>query len=72
MCNQKNKGINKLRLRQNGCHFPDDIFKCIHFVNENEWISLKILLILPTRRQAIVWNNDNDGYFTNAHMRHSA
>ena len=21
--------INSLRLRQNGCHFPDDIFKCI-------------------------------------------
>ena len=26
--------INTLRPRQNGCHFPDDIFKCI-FVNEN-------------------------------------
>ena len=22
-------GVNTLRLRQNGCHFPDDIFKCI-------------------------------------------
>ena len=35
--------INTLRPRQNGRHFPDDIFKCI-FVNENVWISLKISL----------------------------
>ena len=26
--------INTLRLRQNGCHFTDDVFKCI-FLNEN-------------------------------------
>ena len=26
--------INKLRPRQDGRHFPDDIFKCI-FLNEN-------------------------------------
>ena len=26
--------VNTLRLRQNGCHFSDDIFKCI-FLNEN-------------------------------------
>ena len=32
-----------LRLGQNGCHFPDDIFKCI-FLNENVWISIKISL----------------------------
>ena len=31
------------RPRQNSCHFPDDIFKCI-FLNENAWISLKISL----------------------------
>ena len=29
--------INTLRPRQNGRHFPDDIFKWI-FVNENAWI----------------------------------
>ena len=29
--------------RQNGHHFPDDIFKCI-FLNENVWISIKISL----------------------------
>ena len=32
-----------LRPRQNGRHFPDDIFKCIFF-NENAWISIKISL----------------------------
>ena len=26
-----------------GCHFPDDIFKCI-FLNENVWISIKFAL----------------------------
>ena len=35
--------VNTLRPRQNGRHFPDDIFKCIFF-NENLWISLKISL----------------------------
>ena len=35
--------INTLRPRQNGRHFPDDIFKCI-FLNENVSISIKISL----------------------------
>ena len=35
--------INTLRLRQNGCHFLNDIFKGI-FLNENVWISIKISL----------------------------
>ena len=35
--------INTLRPRQNGRHFPDNIFKRI-FLNENVWISLKISL----------------------------
>ena len=35
--------LNTLRPRQNGHHFPDDIFKCI-FLNENVWISIKISL----------------------------
>ena len=30
-------------FRQNGRHFPDDIFKCI-FLNENVWILIKISL----------------------------
>ena len=33
--------INTLRPRENGCHFGDDIFKCI-FVNENLRIPIKI------------------------------
>ena len=33
----------KLRPRQNGRHFPDEIFKWI-FVNENAQISIKISL----------------------------
>ena len=33
--------LNTLRLRQNGHHFPDDIFNCI-FLDENVWISIKI------------------------------
>ena len=32
--------VKTLRLRQNGRHFPDDIYKCI-FLNENIWISFK-------------------------------
>ena len=32
-----------LRPRQNGRHFPDNIFKCI-FLNEKAWISIKISL----------------------------
>ena len=35
--------VNTLRPRQNGRHFPDDIFKWI-FLNENVWFSLKISL----------------------------
>ena len=30
----RSKSFNTLRPRQDGCHFPDDIFKCI-FLNEN-------------------------------------
>ena len=35
--------FNTLKPRQNGCHFPDNIFKCI-FLNENVWILIKIWL----------------------------
>ena len=35
--------LNTLRLRQNGRHFADDIFKCI-FLNENVWKPIKISL----------------------------
>ena len=40
--------INTLRPRQNGRHFPDDIFKCIS-LNENVWISIKISLYFVPR-----------------------
>ena len=55
--------LNILRPRQNGCRFPDDIFKCI-FLNENAWISLKISLIfvpkvrinnIPALVQIMAW-----------------
>ena len=40
--------LNTLRPRQNGSHFPDDIFKCI-FLNKNELISIKIPLKFAPR-----------------------
>ena len=66
--------ILRLKVKQKGWHFPDDIFKWI-FLNENIWIWLNISLkFVPkdpinnipalvqkmalTRRQAIIWTND--------------
>ena len=43
MIKVKSTCINTLRPRQNGRHFPDDIFTCI-FLNEHVWISNKISL----------------------------
>ena len=40
--------INTLRPRQNGCHFPDNFFKCIFF-HENIWVSIKISLTFVSR-----------------------
>ena len=60
--------INTLRPRQDGRHFPDDIFKCI-FLNENEWISLKISLKfvckgpinnIPASVQIMAWRRPGD------------
>ena len=60
--------INTLRPRQNGRHFPDDIFKCI-FLNENIWISLKIPLKFvprgpinnsPALVQIMAWRRPGD------------
>ena len=60
--------FNTLRPRQNGRHFPDDIFKCIS-LKENVWISIKMSLkfvpkgsvhigsdngLEPHRRQVII------------------
>ena len=59
---------NTLRPRQNGHHFPDDIFKCIFF-NENVWISLKISLkfvpniwinSIPALVQIMAWRRPGD------------
>ena len=60
--------INTLRLRQNGRHFPDDIFKWI-FLNENVWISINISLKfvprgpinnIPTLVQVMAWRRPGD------------
>ena len=37
----KRDHVNTLRPRQQGRHFPDNIFKCI-LLNENVWISIRI------------------------------
>ena len=60
--------VNTLRPRQDGRHFPDDIFKCI-FLNENVWISLKIWLKfvpkvpmnnIPAMVQIMAWRRSGD------------
>ena len=60
--------FNTLRPRQNGCHFADDVFKCI-FLNENVWILLKISLkfvpkgpinIIPSLVQVMAWRRPGD------------
>ena len=60
--------INTLRPRQNGRHFPDDIFKWI-FLNENVWISINISLKfvprgrinnMPTLVQEMAWHRPGD------------
>ena len=57
------KMFNTLRQRQNGCHFPDSIFKCI-FLNENVGISITISLMfvpegpinnIPALVQIMAW-----------------
>ena len=80
--------VNTLRLRQNGRHFPDDIFKCI-FLNENLWISIQISLKfvpkgpinnIPALVQVMAWRQPGDKplsdpmmiKFTDAYMHHSA
>ena len=60
--------FNTLRPRQDGRHFPDDIFKCI-FVNENLWISINISLKIvpkgpinhiPAMVQIMAWRRPGD------------
>ena len=60
--------INRLRPRQNGHHFPDDIFKWI-FLNENVSISMDISLKfvsngpinnIPSLVQIMAWRRPGD------------
>ena len=60
--------FNTLRPRQDGCHFPDDIFKLI-FLNENVWIAVKISLKfvprcpinnIPAMVQIMAWRRPGD------------
>ena len=57
-----------LSSRQNGRHFPDDIFKYI-FLNENAWILMKISLEfvpkgpinnIPALVQMMAWRRPGD------------
>ena len=66
--NNSPEKFNTLRLRQNGRHFPDNIFKCIFF-SENVWISLKISLRfvpngpinnIPALVQIMAWRRPGD------------
>ena len=77
--------IDTLRLRQNGRHFPDDIFKAIFF-NENYYILIKISLKfvlqcpinnIPALVQKMAWRRWGDkplsesvmAKFNDAYMR---
>ena len=60
--------LNKLRPRQNGHHFPDDILKCI-FLNKNVWNLINISLIffpkvpinlIPALAQIMAWHQPGD------------
>ena len=60
--------VNTLWVRQNGRHFPDDIFKWI-FLNEIIWISIKISLKfvpsgpinnIPALVQIMAWRRPGD------------
>ena len=50
----RDKAINTLKPRKNGRYVSDDIFKCISWMKTFEF---------PTRRQAIIWNNDGLAYW---------
>ena len=62
------KWLNTLKPRQDGRHYPDDIFKCI-FLNENVWISIKFSLKfvpkgpinnIPALVQIMAWRRPGD------------
>ena len=58
--------LNTLRPRQNGGHFPDDIFKCI-FLFENAWIWISLKFVpkvrvnnIPALVQIMAWRRIGD------------
>ena len=60
--------VNTLRPRQDGRHFPDNIFKCF-FLNENVWILIKTSLKfiptgainnIPALVQIMAWRQSGD------------
>ena len=62
------QSCNTLRPRQNGRHFPDNIFKCI-FLNESIWIAIEISLKfvpkgpinnIPALVQIMAWHRPGD------------
>ena len=68
LSNPLKPGVNTLRPRQNGRHFPDEIFKCI-FLNENVLVSIKISLKfipkgpinnIPALVQTMAWRRPGD------------
>ena len=68
--------FNTLRLKQNGRHFQDDIFKRI-FLHENVWISINISLKfvprgtinnIPTLVQVMAWRRPGDKPFSEPMM----
>ena len=79
--------INTLRLRQNGLHLADNIFRCIFF-NENLWILIKISLKfipkgqinkIPALAEMMAWRRPGDKPLSEPmfvsllmHMRHFA
>ena len=81
------QNFNTLRQRQNGHYFTVDILKCIFF-NENDWISIRILLkfvpkflidSIPALVQIMAWRLTGDKPLSEpmvvsllTHMRHSA
>ena len=69
----QNGPFNTLRPRQNGRHFPDNIFKWI-FLNENVWISINISLKfvpmgpinnIPTLVQLMAWRRPGVSHYLN-------
>ena len=73
-----NNNLNTLRQRQNGCHFPDNSFKCI-CLNENVWSSIKISLKfvprgpidnIPALVQIMAWHLTGDRRLSEPMMAH--